>query len=248
MKKCSKCFLSLPFTDFPKEKSRKDGHYPWCKKCLSSHRKARYVQRPRKVIIERKVCSLCNEDKPRSSFNVYKGGNLHYRCKSCEKKEEDLKKSGLILCTTCNTSKEKTDFIPSRRNEIRSQCKECAKEYTQSNKAKIKNSNLLKYYGITLKQYNDLLKNQKYKCAVCKRHHTEFKNMLAVDHAHGGNREGSVRGLLCDTCNRFIVWRHNDSELLRSAADYLDSDYTGFFVPKDYIKSQKRKRRRKKKK
>lgn len=247
MKECTKCLLTLPEEDFPKEKSRKDGLYPWCRKCLSSHRKERYKKRPRKVIIERKVCSLCKEDKPRSAYRVYKGGNLHYRCKDCEDKEAELKESGLILCTTCDEPKPKTEFVPSRHKEVRSQCKDCAREYIKSNKAKIKNNNLIKYYGITLKQYNDLLKKQGYKCAICRRSHTEFKNSLAVDHAHSGTREGAVRGLLCDTCNRFIVWRHENGDLLRAAAEYLDGEYTGYFVPEKYLKGQKKKRRRKKK-
>lgn len=246
MKKCTKCLSLVPKENFPKEKNRKDGLYPWCKECLSLHRKQRYVKRPKKVIIERKVCSLCKEDKPRSDYRIYSGGNLHYRCKECEDKEQELKDSGLILCTSCGEPKPKLDFVPSRHGQLRSQCKDCAKDYTKNNKEKIKNNHLLKYYGITLKEYRKLLEKQDYKCAVCKRSHTDFKNSLAVDHAHSGKYEGAIRGLLCDTCNRFIVWRHTDGKLLRAAAEYLESEYTGYYVPEKYVKGQKKKRRKKK--
>lgn len=245
-KKCTKCFVDLPKKEFPKEESRKDGLYPWCKKCLSNHRKERYKKRTRKIHLTHKVCSLCKEDKPREAYKVYSGGNLHYRCISCEEKEEALKQSGNILCTSCNIEKPKKDFVPSRQDCLRAECKECAKKYNKSSFAKRKNSQLQKIYGISLDQYNELLKKQDYKCAVCKRPHTDFKNSLAVDHAHGGPQAGAIRGLLCDTCNRFVVWKHNTSELLRNAAEYLDRDYTGYFVPEKYLHGPKKRRKKRK--
>lgn len=42
-------------------------------------------------------------------------------------------------------------------------------------------------------------------CAICKKHRSEFKNNLSVDHAH---RTGRIRGLLCFRCNKFLVGRH----------------------------------------
>ena len=39
------------------------------------------------------------------------------------------------------------------------------------------------------------------------------------DHDH---RTGRKRGLLCFTCNRFILGKYATAEKLRSAADYLE--------------------------
>jgi len=101
---------------------------------------------------------------------------------------------------------------------------------------KSRNAYLLRTYGITEKQYNDLLKKQGRACAVCRNPVLEGDRNLAVDHNH---KTGEIRGLLCFRCNHTVVGRHTDADLLESAANYLRQG-TGWFVPK------KKKRRRKK--
>lgn len=96
---------------------------------------------------------------------------------------------------------------------------------------------LLKTYGITLKQYDDLLKRQNGCCAICQRHHSTFNKNLAVEHNH---RNRMIRGLACTYCNRYRIGRNNDSEILRRVADYLEQD-TGLQVP---VKKKKRKRKK----
>lgn len=83
-------------------------------------------------------------------------------------------------------------------------------------------------YGIGLEQYEQLLEQQNHCCKICQRHSSEFKRRLAVDHNHF---TGEIRGLLCDYCNRRIVGRHRDGDLLRKVADYIEQG-TGWFVPK----------------
>lgn len=251
-KTCSKCKSTLSMIDFPDEAARKDGKYPWCRSCLSAHRKASYKKRPKKVRILSKICSLCKQEKPRDQFRKYdtkikKGtGHLHGKCIECEDMEELHLIQGLIMCTTCMTPKPKDCFIPARRNCTRSQCRDCAKKYVNDNKARIKNQDLINKYGMTLDQYMEVLKSQNWSCAVCKRHHSEFSRMLAVDHAHGGPNKGRVRGLCCDKCNRFVVHDHNTGDLLRAAADYLDREPLPYSVPREYLHgSKKRKRKRK---
>ena len=100
--------------------------------------------------------------------------------------------------------------------------------------------NLLKRYGITIEQYNQLLHKQEGKCAMCDRHESEFKTRLAVDHNH---QTGEIRGLLCNYCNRRVVGRHKDRDLVMRLYEYLGNT-TGWFVPKN--NSRKRKRVRKK--
>lgn len=103
---------------------------------------------------------------------------------------------------------------------------------------KSRESHLRRTYGITLEQYDDLLKKQKGCCPVCERHHTEIKGSLCVDHNH---KTGEIRGLLCTYCNRYRVGHHTDSELVARIARYLKKG-TGWYVPK----KKPRKRRRKK--
>lgn len=93
-------------------------------------------------------------------------------------------------------------------------------------------------YGISIEQYDEMLKNQDGKCAVCKRHHSEFKTRLAVDHDH---KTGEIFGLLCTYCNHRVIGRERNPERFKNAAIYLETG-TGLFVPP----KKKRKKRKKK--
>ena len=84
---------------------------------------------------------------------------------------------------------------------------------------------LMRHYGITVAQYNKMLKRQHGRCAICKR--PPRSRHLSVDHDH---ISGRIRGLLDYRCNRFIVGRHRDGRLLQEAADYLNSDFDGRFI------------------
>jgi len=74
-------------------------------------------------------------------------------------------------------------------------------------------------------QYEILLSVQGGGCAICgfKQKHKR----LAVDHDHaccsGDITCGKcVRGLLCEACNHMLGKAQDDSDRLRSAADYVD--------------------------
>jgi hypothetical protein len=88
-------------------------------------------------------------------------------------------------------------------------------------------------FNLTLDQYDAILRKQKGACALCgfvpsgSDTHRSGKS-LAVDHDH---ITGQVRGLLCDLCNRGIGQLHDDSTLLRKAANYVEEASVPFFVP-----------------
>ena len=103
--------------------------------------------------------------------------------------------------------------------------------------------NLMRRYGITLEQYDSMLTAQDGRCAVCKKHHTEFKINLAVDHDH---KTGEVYGLLCTYCNQRFIGRDRDPQKYRNAAEFLDKG-TGWFVPEDAPKRTKKRKKRSKK-
>lgn len=68
---------------------------------------------------------------------------------------------------------------------------------------------LKKKYGISIKQYNKLLKQQKGCCAICGKTEKENKQRLSVDHSHKTN---FVRGLLCKFCNSRLLRYLRDSK------------------------------------
>lgn len=83
---------------------------------------------------------------------------------------------------------------------------------------------LRKKYGLTLEQYESMLRRQGGRCAIC--HKTPRRVRLAVDHdhRHKGRAIDSVRGLLCIYCNRFVLGhaRGWTPAMFRIAADYLE--------------------------
>lgn len=73
-------------------------------------------------------------------------------------------------------------------------------------------------YGLQPGQYTQMLTDQGGRCALCRR---RSRKRLAVDHSH---TTGTVRGLLCDACNRYIVASlDNDLPRIQAAIDFLRS-------------------------
>jgi ribosomal protein S14 len=75
-------------------------------------------------------------------------------------------------------------------------------------------------YGLTLKCYDKMLKEQDNKCKICGSEETRNVKyeFLCVDHCH---ETGKVRGLLCDFCNVGLGRFEDDIERLGSAIKYL---------------------------
>lgn len=94
-----------------------------------------------------------------------------------------------------------------------------SKQYSIDNKQKIKSAALLRKYGITLKQYNDMLEIQSGKCSVCGELFSDKEQKLVVDHCH---KTGRVRGLLCSRCNVALGFARDCPHVLRSLADYIE--------------------------
>ncbi len=68
-------------------------------------------------------------------------------------------------------------------------------------------SHLFAKYGITLAQYNQQLKDQDFKCAMCAKPANQCKRALHVDHNHGKSKR--IRGLVCFYCNRELIRKHS---------------------------------------
>jgi len=98
------------------------------------------------------------------------------------------------------------------------------REYRKKNPEKMKSIDLKKKYGISLEDYQNLLKIQNHVCAICHRpencvdYRTGLPRALAVDHCHTTLR---VRGLLCTQCNRGLGKFHDNVQYLASAITYL---------------------------
>lgn len=249
MKTCTKCKCDKHVTEFPAEAKRKDGRYPWCRPCLSDHRKTRYKKIPRKVWIEQKVCSKCKEWKPRDQYRKYTGNNLHYRCIACEDKEIGLIEHELTECSSCGRVKPLEAFYKSRATKRSKQCIECHKAYSKEPTVALKrrDQSLQKYFNMTLGDYRTLLEKQEYKCPVCLKEFEKDNYSYPVDHAHGGPNAGAVRAILHDRCNRFVMWKHTEPDELRRAADLIENPLTDIFVPEEFVRGRPKSKKRKRK-
>lgn len=148
------------------------------------------------------------------------------------------------ICKICLKEKRLEEFYKHRKysDGYRTYCKSCSKKYEQIRYFKLKSIgskyiknkqettriySYKKKFGISIEQYDDILKSQNYSCAICEIHESVHKTKLHIDHNH---KTGEIRGLLCDLCNRFLINKQTDPEIFLKAAKYL-SNGTGLFVP-----------------
>ena len=139
-------------------------------------------------------------------------------------------------CTKCKTEKPASDFWPDRRRAsgLMARCKTCKtadardyrasrpgyykKVYAKSREA-TRERHLVRKYGVTLADYDAMLKAQGGKCAICLAPESaQFNGVFHVDHC---NTTGKVRGLLCRGCNHMLGVVGDDPLKLLRAITYL---------------------------
>jgi hypothetical protein len=142
-------------------------------------------------------------------------------------------------CKRCGEVKPITDFylaakgMPGRRPY----CKACHSVQRREAYAKAGGKDvpyavvLQREYGLTLADYNAMLRKQAHRCSVCRRPEsiksksTGQPRRLAVDHDHV---TGTVRGLLCHRCN-ILVWAFEDNHTsLRLIEKYIEDFRAAF--------------------
>jgi len=154
-----------------------------------------------------KLCRGCKQKKALIHF-WKQDGEIFTQCSEC--------RSLPRVCSKCKKVKPPFEYSFARRASgnysYQSWCKSCcAGRYQRTNSLKRK-------YGMTLEDYDDLLKTQNGACAICQQSEPINSRRLAVDHDH---ITGEVRGLLCSQCNRGIGYLKDDPDILEAAAQYL---------------------------
>lgn len=106
---------------------------------------------------------------------------------------------------------------------------EILKKWLESNPERrieqARRSHLKRKFGITLEEYENMVKIQHGRCAICGESPKETvdkrgrkKSNLYIDHCHDTLK---VRGLLCQSCNTGLGYFKDEPEYLNSAATYL---------------------------
>jgi hypothetical protein len=80
-------------------------------------------------------------------------------------------------------------------------------------------------YQLAPEAFLDLFAKQHHRCAICRRALTLFAEDLAeapvVDHEHGPDGRGPVRGILCRGCNTAVGYIEKDRVRTRKVLGYL---------------------------
>jgi hypothetical protein len=153
-----------------------------------------------------KFCKQCSISKPLSEFGRDKSqpDGKRFYCKDCNNaaykvwRESDLVKASAVTKRWRENNPEKV------------------KEISQNYLAQDKNLKLIKAYGISLVDYNNMLIAQNGVCYVCS--NPPNKKALFVDHCHRTNK---VRALLCTKCNTALGQVNDNIDLLLKLIKYL---------------------------
>lgn len=125
--------------------------------------------------MESRTCTRCKQPFPATTEYFYRAprvAGLTFYCKTCT---AFLQRKAYWKRKEDGTQQAKIDSWPSKQ-----------KRYAR-------NSILIRNFGITIEDFEDMTKAQDNKCVLC----NEVK-YLVVDHSH---TTGVVRGLLCIRCN-----------------------------------------------
>lgn len=126
------------------------------------------------------------------------------------------------LCKVCDEIKPIESFrvVGGYRKH---KCKDCLNVYRRSQyecgetELSIRARKLIRDYGITIEEYEEMCILQNHVCAICKQT-CVTENRLSIDHCH---KTGKIRGLQSNSCNNGIGRFRDNPDLLIAAATYL---------------------------
>ena len=145
-------------------------------------------------------------------------------CNDCNVEVPNRNRSG--FCRKCydrNRPRSK------RGSEAWQKAQETHKRYYQRNKEREQHRPKLIKYKVSLDEYQLMLENQEYRCAICNKHQDDV-GTLNIDHDHSccpTDRQNvftcgeCIRDLLCTDCNQGLGRFKDDIKLLKRAIGYL---------------------------
>ena len=179
-----------------------------------------------------KQCAKCKKILPIAEFHKDKSrqDGVYSYCKKCnyenvrkyiEKKPKHYSEYGKRY--RVKNHEKLMDYsrkwaINNRTRHIQTSC-----DWQHRNKDRVFANNIKRNFGISVKQYSELLKNQGGVCAICGSI-PNAKKRMAIDHDH---KTGRIRGLLCHMCNLSLGGFRDDPEMLKAAIVYLDIHAAG---------------------
>ena len=179
-----------------------------------------------------RFCGTCKITKPIQEFSRRKKGSYRVRCDECRQPNEGrrvgaprrAKGSALVRneqghkeCRVCLEWKPESEYQrwSLALDGLCLQCRSCRSDMDRLSK-----------YGVSKEQFQSLLEQQDFACAICANPLEGQK--ICVDHDHSccpGKRccGKCVRGLLCDDCNHGLGFFRDSVDRLRCAIKYLEN-------------------------
>lgn len=199
MKHCHACDQTLPYTEFYKDSSKRDGLNAYCKACVK-RRGAIFTKRSRPRVSAPegfKHCRKCQTTKPVSEFNR---NRRHF---------DDLNPD----CKPCQLARRRK-WVAENPERV----KELMRNWHHANPKRSKEIADKARYGLEYGEYDRILALQDGRCALCRTDKPGGKGRFHVDHDHA---TGKVRGLLCHNCNVALGHVNEDPVLIRKMIAYL---------------------------
>jgi hypothetical protein len=185
----------------------------------------------------KKVCTKCNIEKETTEFleKTNSVDGFYNWCKLCSKNyQKEYREKNHEKCL----QKSRESYLKNRDKRLASwkenypknkeKILQYERQYYLTNIDKIRGKTLLKNYGITVEQFNQMLEQQNSRCAVC---NTDVPggrcNQWCVDHDHKccpkvKSCGKCIRALLCHSCNTGLGLLKDSIEILDSAKLYLE--------------------------
>lgn len=131
----------------------------------------------------------------------------------------------VIICRKCKLEQSIENMVLDKRIKQghTTICKKCSCKdrckYYRENKRQKQNYDLHRTYGISIDEYDRMSTLQNHRCAICRTLNPGGnKSRFSVDHDHN---TGTIRGLLCGTCNLAIGLMKDNLAVLEKAAEYI---------------------------
>lgn len=132
-------------------------------------------------------------------------------------------------CSVCKKAKLHEEFNRSANtaNGLHSRCRDCSHALPKVPYAKKREQKLLRRFNMSSAEFDERLRFQGGRCAICRTEEPGGPGTWRVDHDHKCCPEERtcgqcVRALLCHLCNAGLGFFKDDSARLREAANYLE--------------------------
>jgi hypothetical protein len=161
------------------------------------------------------TCRTCKKDKLEESYGFY-AGRRRRNCDACRAYLVEYSRKNREHLLEMRRFRYQMD--PERKRAKANATYMRIQRANPTRKRQLYGNHLMRRYGITIEDYDRLVKLQENKCAICG---GEFQKMgwnrPCVDHCHRTNK---VRGILCRRCNISLHYIE-DFKFLEAAQDYL---------------------------